>query len=129
GSTYICRPRGKFLDFHRNAVSAHDHGALGDGEVVGEDGDLVVLGGIELDDGTAAEPQDLMDRHGGGAEHHLDVEGDLLELGHGQRFLRRADTTIPGALVAVRKPAAGPGTGPERAFSRTCTKSPRYGYE
>ena len=35
----------------------HHHGALGDREVVGQDLHLVVLGGVELDDGAAAEPQ------------------------------------------------------------------------
>src|SRR5215472_7501160 len=81
-SAHIFEPLVQFLDFHRDAVSAHHDGALGDGEAVGEDRHLVVLGGIELDDGAAAEPQHLVDRHGGGAEHHLDIENNLVERGH-----------------------------------------------
>ena len=44
--------------------------------------DLVLLGGVELDDGAAAEPEHLMDRHQRGAEHHRDIDGDLVERGH-----------------------------------------------
>jgi len=47
----------------RDAVAAHDDAALGYRQVVGENADLVRLGGIELDDGPAAEAQDLVDRH------------------------------------------------------------------
>src|SRR5262249_12971775 len=81
-SAHIFKPPVQFLDFHRDAVSAHHDGALGHGKAVGEDRHLVVLGGIELDDGAAAEPQHLVDGHGGSAEHHLDIENNLVERGH-----------------------------------------------
>jgi lipoyl(octanoyl) transferase len=45
-----------------------------------------------------------MDRHGGGAEHHLDIEGDFVDRGHVRMLLART-------------------------YLRDATKSPRYGYE
>ena len=41
--------------------------------------DVVLLGGVELDDGAAAEPEHLVDRHRGRAEHHRDVDANLVE--------------------------------------------------
>src|SRR5713226_7819306 len=91
----------ELLDFDRDAVSAHDHGALGHREVVGEDHHLVILGGVELDDGAATEPQHLMDRHAGGAEDHLDIEGNLVERGHVVVSLPKADGTFPSHHAMV----------------------------
>jgi len=56
---------------------------------VGEDGDVVLLGGVQFDDGAAAEPEHLMDRHQRGAEHHRDIDGDLVERGHAVPFAGR----------------------------------------
>jgi hypothetical protein len=44
--------------------------------------DLVVLGGIELDDGATAEAKHLVDRHIGRPEHDLNIEGNLIDRGH-----------------------------------------------
>jgi len=44
------------------------------GKLVCEDVDLVGLRRVKLDDGAAAEPEHLVDWHGGGAEHHLNVD-------------------------------------------------------
>jgi hypothetical protein len=43
------------LDFHRDAVAIDEHHAAGDRQVVGEDLDLVRLGGVQFDDGAAAQ--------------------------------------------------------------------------
>src|ERR1700677_2543710 len=48
--------RQELLDLHRDAVAADDHGPLRHRHVVGKDAYLVLLGGIEFDDGAAAEP-------------------------------------------------------------------------
>src|SRR5262249_26450843 len=95
----VDQAREQVLDLDRDAVAADDHSAVRDRQVVGEDRDLVVLGGVELDDGAAAEPQDLMDRHRRGAENDLDIDCDLVERGH----------RIPFPVCDV-------------------TRSPRYGY-
>jgi hypothetical protein len=60
--------RQQFLHLDRDAVAAHDDGALGHRQVVGENADLVRLGGIEREDGAATEAQDLVDRHRGLAQ-------------------------------------------------------------
>src|ERR1051326_9344009 len=56
-SAHVGRSREHPLDLDRDPVAAHHHGTLGDGEVVGQNPDLVVLAGIELDHGAAAEPE------------------------------------------------------------------------
>src|SRR5580692_8323791 len=77
------RARQQLLDLDRDLVAADDHRALGHRQVVGEDADLVFLGGVELDDGAAAQPQHLMDRHRGRAEHYRDVDRDIIECRQG----------------------------------------------
>ncbi len=37
---------------------------------------------FQFDDGAAAEPEHLVDRHGGGAEHHGDIDRNLIDCGH-----------------------------------------------
>jgi hypothetical protein len=66
------RARQRFLHLDRDAVAADDEGALGHRQVVGENADLVRLGGIERDDGAATEAQDLVDRHRGLAQNRRD---------------------------------------------------------
>jgi len=88
-STHVRRPREQFPDIDRDAISVHDHRPLGHRQVVREDADGVFFGGIELDDRTAAEPQHLVNGHGGGAEHHGDVDGDLVECGHVSSLIAR----------------------------------------
>src|SRR2546421_10991189 len=87
----VRRARQHLADLDHDAVAADDHGALGDGKVVGENLDLVVLAGVELDDGATAEPEHLVHRHGGGAEHDGDVECDLVDGCHG---MPRTDETL-----------------------------------
>ena len=41
---------------------------------------------------ASAEPEHLMDWHGCGAEHHGDVDGNLVESGHVRSLLRSAAT-------------------------------------
>src|SRR5579863_2953317 len=75
--------RQKLLDLNGDAVAADHHGAAGNRQVVGEDADLVILGSIELDNGAAAEPQHLVNWHGGGAQNHRNVDRNVVEFRHG----------------------------------------------
>jgi hypothetical protein len=77
------------LDFDRDPVAIDQHHAAGDRQIVGEDLDLVRLGGVQFDDGAAAEPHYLMDGHRGGAENHHEVDADFIE---GWHFRTRTDT-------------------------------------
>src|ERR1043166_5273356 len=81
-SASVGKPGREFLDLDRNPAAADDDRALGDREVVGKDGNFIVLGSIELDDGAASETEHLVDWHGGGSKHHLDIERDLVECRH-----------------------------------------------
>ena len=118
---------------------------LATGKVVGEDLDLVILGGVQLDDGAAAEPQHLMDRHGGGAEHDRDIERNLVESGHSNPCtaaseLNRPRSTWYGERVvnartlshglvgaaAGRRLAAGRMARQRRAGAPTRPRSPRW---
>ena len=70
------------LDFDRDTVAIDQHHAGSHRQVVGEDPDLVRLGGIQLDDGAAGEPHDLVDGHCGGTEHHHEIDADFIEGRH-----------------------------------------------
>ena len=70
------------LDFDRDAVAVDQHHAAGDRQVVGEDLDLVRLGGVEFDDGAAAQAHYLMDGHRGGPEDYHEVDADFIEGWH-----------------------------------------------
>ena len=50
--------------------------------IVGVDLQRIVLGGVEFDDGAAAHAQQMVDRHGGGAELDGDVDFNLIESVH-----------------------------------------------
>jgi hypothetical protein len=78
GLDRLGRARQQFLDFHGDAIAADDHRALRDRHVVGENADLILLGGIELDDGAAAEAKNLVDRHRGPAQHYGDIDRDII---------------------------------------------------
>jgi hypothetical protein len=54
----------------------------GDRQVVGEDLDLVRLGGVQFDDGAAAEPHYLMDGHRRGPEDHHEIDANFIEGWH-----------------------------------------------
>jgi len=73
----------QFLDLDRDLVAADNHGAFGNRHVVGEDPDFVVLGGVELDNGAAAETEDLMDRHRRRAKHNGNVDRDVIDCRQG----------------------------------------------
>ena len=79
GSDDLGRARQQLFDFHGDAIAADDNRATRHRHVVGENADLVVLRRIELDDGAAAEAQNLMDRHRASAEHDGDVDRDIVE--------------------------------------------------
>lgn len=70
------------LDFDRDAVAVDHHDAAGDRQVVGEHLDLVLLGRIQFDDGAAAQPHHLMDRHRRGSENHHQIDRDVIEGWH-----------------------------------------------
>src|SRR5882762_7941408 len=53
--------RQHLLDFDRDPVAIDQHDAAGDRQVIGENLDLVGLGGIQFDDGAATQTHDLMD--------------------------------------------------------------------
>jgi len=76
------RFRQHLLDLDRNPVAVDQYHAARDRQVVGEDLDLVGLGGIQFDDGAAGQPHDLVNRHGGGAEDHHEIYADFIEGGH-----------------------------------------------
>src|SRR5271170_1400213 len=72
----------ELLDLDGDLVAADNDRALGHGQVIGQDADLVLLGGVEFDDGAAAEAQHLMDRHGGGAKHNRDIDRYVVKMRH-----------------------------------------------
>ena len=76
------RPGQHLLDFDCNAVAVDHHHAAGDRQVVGEDPDLVLLGGVQFDDGASAQPHHLVDGHGGGSENHHEIDGDFIKGWH-----------------------------------------------
>ena len=82
GSTHVRRSRQQLCDSDGNAVAVHDHGPLGDRQIVRKDAHGVFLGGIQFNDGAAAQPKDLMDRHGCGAKNDGDVDADFIECGN-----------------------------------------------
>jgi hypothetical protein len=70
------------LDFDRDTVAIHQHDAGSHRQIVGEDLDLVGLGGVQFDDGTTGKPHHLVDGHGRGAEHHHEIDSDFIEGRH-----------------------------------------------
>ncbi len=82
GSAGARRFRQHLLDFDRNPVAIDEHDAAGDRQGVGEDPDLVRLGGVEFDDGAPAQAHYLMNRHRRGPEDHHEVDADFIEGWH-----------------------------------------------
>ena len=76
------RFRQHLLDLDRDPVAVDQHHAAGNRQVVGEDFDLVRLGGVQFNDGAAAEPHYLMDGHRGGAQDDHEVNADFFEGWH-----------------------------------------------
>jgi hypothetical protein len=74
--------RQHLLDFDRNTVAVDQHGAAGNGQIVGEDFNLVRLGGIQLDDGTTAQAHYLMNGHCRGPEDHHEIDGNFIKRCH-----------------------------------------------
>ena len=56
--------------------------AMGDQGIVGVDAQRVMLGRIELDDGSAAHAQKMVDGHDGRAKLHRDINFNLVESVH-----------------------------------------------
>src|SRR5712664_4608193 len=91
------RFRQHLLDFDRDTVAVDQHYATGDRQVVGEDLDLVRLGGVEFDDGAAAQAHYLMDGHRGGPEDYHEVDADFIEGWHwGSDPYRRTRNCVVG---------------------------------
>ena len=82
GSAGTRRFRQHLLDFDRNPVAIDQHYPAGDRQIVGEDLDLVRLGGIQFDDGAPAQTHYLMNRHRRGPEDHHEVDADFIEGWH-----------------------------------------------
>jgi hypothetical protein len=76
------RSRQHLLDFDGDTVAVDQHHAAGDRQVIGEDLDLVRFGGVQFDDGAAAQAHDLMDGHRRGPEDHHEIDGDFIEGWH-----------------------------------------------
>ena len=76
------RFRQHLLDFDRDTVAIDQHDTAGDRQVIGQDLDLVRLGGVEFDDGAAAEAHYLMDGHRCGPEDHHEIDADFIEGWH-----------------------------------------------
>ena len=70
------------LDFDRDPVAIDQHHAAGDRQIVGEDLDLIRLGGVQFDDGAAAQAHYLMNGHRSGPEDHHEIDGDFIEGWH-----------------------------------------------
>jgi len=70
------------LDFDGDTVAIDKYHTAGDRQVIGEDLDLVSLGGIEFDDGATAQAHYLMDGHRSGPEDHHEIDGDFIEGWH-----------------------------------------------
>src|SRR4029079_7473620 len=88
GSTAARKPWQHLLDFDRDAVAIDQHHAARDRQAVGENLDLVGLGGVQFDDGAAAQPHYLMDGHCRGPEDHHEVDADFIEGWHCRPGLR-----------------------------------------
>ena len=76
------RFRQHLLDLDRDPIAVDQHDAAGNRQVVGQHLDLVGLGGVELDDGAAGQPQHLVNGHGCGPEDHHEIDGDFIEGWH-----------------------------------------------
>ena len=70
------------LDFDRDPVAIDQHHAAGDRQIVGENLDLIRLGGVQFDDGATAQAHHLMDGHRSGPEDHHEIDGDFIEGWH-----------------------------------------------
>jgi hypothetical protein len=73
------RSRQHLLDFDRDPVAVYKDHARGNRQGIGEDFDLICLGGVEFDDGTPAQAHYLMNRHRRGSQDHHEVDTDFIE--------------------------------------------------
>jgi hypothetical protein len=74
--------RQHLLDLHRNPVAIDQHDAARNRKRIGQDLDFVCFRRIEFDDGTPAQPHDLVNRHRGGSQNHHEIDTDLIESWH-----------------------------------------------
>lgn len=86
--------REQFLDLHRDLVAADHDSALCHRGIIGKDLHRIVLGGVQLDDRAATQPQHLVDRHGCRPKHHGDIEGDVIEGRHVLNFLPKTERRL-----------------------------------
>ena len=75
-------PRQHLLDLDRDTVAVNQDHTACDRQVVGENLDLVRLGGVQLDDGASAETHYLMNRHRSSAEHDHEIDVDFINRCH-----------------------------------------------
>ena len=97
GSAGARRFRQHLLDFDRDPVAIDQHDAAGYRQGVGEDPDLVRLGGVEFDDGAPAQAHYLMNRHRRGSENHHEVDGDIIKGWHFQKLPELTDAKLRGS--------------------------------
>lgn len=94
-------PRQHLLDFDRDPVAVDQDHAASDGQVVGEDLDLVHLGRVQLDDGAAAEAHYLMNRHRSSAEYDHEVDVDFINRCHWNPNRQKRNCLVPDHHVMV----------------------------
>jgi hypothetical protein len=82
------QPRQHLLDLDRDTVAIDKHYTTGDWQIVGKYLDFVRLGGVQFDDGAAAQPHYLMYGHRGGPEDYHEIDADLIEGWHEGEDLR-----------------------------------------
>lgn len=70
------------LDFDRDLVAIDHNHPTCNRQVVGQDLDLVLFRGVELDDRAATQSHDLMDGHGGRSEDDHQIDRDFIEGRH-----------------------------------------------
>ena len=69
------RPRQHLLDFHRDPVAVHRAPRRWrSADCLASTLTSSCLGSVQFDDGAAAEPHNLMNRHRSGPEHHHEVD-------------------------------------------------------
>ena len=99
GSAAARRFRQHLLDFNCDPVAIDKHDAAGDRQGVGENLDLVRLGGVEFDDGAPAQAHYLMNRHRCGSENHHEVDADIIEGWHLGKLPELTDAKLRGSTT------------------------------
>ena len=76
--------RARKHSFHldADAVVVDGDDSAGDGQIIGQHTNFVLFGRVELDNGAAGKPHDLMNRHRRRAEHDRQVDFDFVDGRH-----------------------------------------------